>query len=239
MKIKDSIKLSRLFASIVIRTTSAMSDCELPSGFVHLRDVDATILQSVRYAGSNNFIGRPIAGYEAPTVILSEQAATALSAAQKNLYNSTDGALTLVVFDGYRPQTAVDDFIKWSEDFDDMKMKDSYYPNIPDKSQLFELGYIAKRSGHSRGSTVDLSIAHCKSSTETSIAYMDMGSEFDVLDQVSHFNCTTIDDSARANRKLLRDLMEAHGFAPYDEEWWHFSLKDEPFPDTYFSFPVR
>lgn len=218
------------------------SNSALPEGFVYLGDVDSTILQSVRYAGSNNFIGKPIAGYEAEKIILTKVAADALSAVQKSLVESSGAILSLVVFDGYRPQTAVDHFIAWSEDYEDVKMKDEYYPNIPDKSQLFELGYIAKRSSHSRGSTVDLSIALIDPSFTTPggpIEYMPMGSEFDVLDPISHFNCDKIDETCKANRKLLRDLMVEHGFEPYDEEWWHFSFINEPFPDTYFSFPVR
>lgn len=214
----------------------------LPNGFVYLSDVDSTVIQSVRYAGSNNFIGKPIAGYETEKIILTQVAAEAVSAVQKSLLKTSGNKLSLVVFDGYRPQTAVDHFITWSEDYADVKMKDQYYPNIPDKSQLFELGYIAKRSSHSRGSTVDLSIASVGPSFTTpegAIEYMHMGSDFDVLDPISHFNTDKVDESCKANRKVLRDLMVEHGFEPYDEEWWHFSFIKEPFPDTYFSFPVR
>lgn len=225
---------------------SASASSVLPDGFVYLSDIDSSILQSVRYAGSNNFIGKPIAGYEAEKIILTEVSARALSAVQRTLLETSGNILSLVVFDGYRPQTAVDHFIAWSEDFSDVKMKDEYYPNIPDKSQLFELGYIAKRSSHSRGSTVDLSIALVDPSSASNtgssnekIDYMPMGSEFDVLDPISHFHCDKIDGSCRANRKLLRDLMVEHGFEPYDEEWWHFSFINEPFPDTYHSFPVH
>jgi D-alanyl-D-alanine dipeptidase len=210
----------------------------LPSGFVYLKDVDPTILQSVRYAGSENFLGRPVAGYEAETIILTEVAAKALSEVQRSLQMVSMGKNTLVVFDGYRPQTAVDDFIVWSKDPADLKMKEEYYPNIPDKTKLFELGYIAAKSSHSRGSTVDLSIA-MNGPAGAPIEYLPMGSGFDVLDAVSHFDCPTIDEQSKLNRHMLRDLMVAHGFEPYDEEWWHFSLNDAPYPDTYFSFPVK
>lgn len=210
----------------------------LPEGFVYLSDIDSSILQSVRYASSDNFLGRPVAGYESPIVILTEVAARALSNVQKTLLDKFDGKYTLVVFDGYRPQTAVDDFIRWSKDYSDTTMKEEYYPRVEDKTKLFELGYIAAKSSHSRGSTVDLSIA-MSGPTDGAIEYLPMGSGFDVLDPVSHFACPTIDEQSKQNRTLLRDLMLAHNFEPYDEEWWHFSLNGAPFPDTYFSFPVK
>lgn len=216
-----------------------MSDSSaLPEGFVYLSDVDGSILQSVRYASSDNFLGRPVAGYEAAKIILTEVAAKALSDVQKTLKMVSGNKLTLVVFDGYRPQTAVNDFIEWSKDGADIKMKEQYYPNIEDKTKLFELGYIAARSSHSRGSTVDLSIA-VDGPADAPIEYLPMGSGFDVLDPVSHFSCPSIDAESKNNRKMLRDIMMAHNFEPYDEEWWHFSLNDAPFPDTYFSFPVK
>jgi D-alanyl-D-alanine dipeptidase len=211
----------------------------LPDGFVYLSDIDGTVLQSVRYATSNNFLGRPVAGYESAKVILTEVAARALCEVQKDLQERCGDRYSLVVFDGYRPQTAVDDFIHWSKDGSDIKMKTEYYPTIEDKTKLFELGYIAARSSHSRGSTVDLSIALNTGVQGCFMDDLDMGSAFDVLDPISHFHCSTISAQAQQNRGLLRELMVEHNFEPYDEEWWHFSLREAPFPDTYFSFPVK
>lgn len=211
----------------------------LPDAFIYLADVDNTILQSVRYATSDNFLGRPVEGYESEKIILTEMAANALSKVQKELQNRHDGKYTLVVFDGYRPQTAVDDFITWSKDGSDIKMKAEYYPSIEDKTKLFELGYIAAKSSHSRGSTADLSIALTPTEPDAPIQYLDMGSGFDVLDPISNYHCSSISEEAKQNRALLRELMEAQDFEPYDEEWWHFTLRSGPFPDTYFSFPVK
>ena len=210
----------------------------LHEGFVYLKEIDPSIIQSVRYYSSDNFIGRRIAGYEGDTIILTEVAARALSEAQKSLSMLSMGKYSLVVFDGYRPQTAVDDFMSWSKDPEDIKMKDSYYPNIPDKTKLFELGYIAAQSFHSRGSTVDLSIAFVGTKDST-LELLPMGSNFDVFDPVSHFNCPSIDEQGKLNRRMLRDLMESHGFESYDEEWWHFTFINGSFPDTYFSFPAK
>jgi zinc D-Ala-D-Ala dipeptidase len=213
---------------------------KLPEGFVYLADIDASILQSVRYATSNNFLGRPVAGYAAEKIILTREAAEKLSQVQTELVKNTSGKFSLLVYDGYRPQTAVDDFVAWSEDYTDVKMKEEYYPGIPSKDLLFEMGYIAKRSGHSRGSTMDLTIVEwvLDDSGVKSYKFMDMGSSFDMFDPMSHYNCPTISEACLANRIVLRNAMVQQEFIPYDEEWWHFTLQNEPFPDTYYSFPV-
>lgn len=211
---------------------------ELQEGFVYLKDVDSTIRQDVRYACGNNFVGMPISGYEKPLVILSAPAASALTTAQQKLTKDSDGKLTLLVYDGYRPQRAVDDFVKWSKDLSDIVTKDEYYPNIAHKSDLFDQGYIAKRSGHTRGSTVDLTMAVVEDGKDA-VQPLDMGSAFDLFDPVSHPLTGQVGPEAKSNRMSLRELMTSHGFKPLETEWWHFTLENEPFPDSYFDFPVE
>lgn len=220
----------------------------LPQGFAYLADVAPTILQDVRYAGNFNFVGRPIKGYKQPKVILTMQAAQALAAAQAALQEASNGKLTLKVYDGYRPQRAVNDFWKWAQDPQDQKMKPLFYPNIADKELLFQQGYIDKKSGHSRGSTVDLTIVALndehkaltpQGQNEFTDDSIDMGSPFDLFDPQSHYICEAISAQAQENRTLLRELMLEHGFVPYEKEWWHFTLHNEPFPNTYFDFPIQ
>lgn len=208
----------------------------LPEGFIYLADVDGSILQDVRYAGYNNFVGCPVTGYEAEKIVTTVEVAQALKAVQADLVKNTNGMLTLIVFDAYRPQIAVDHFVAWSEDPEDLKMKAEYYPHIPDKTKLFEMGYIARRSSHSRGSAVDLSLA--VSGTDP-VELVPMGSNFDVLDPISSYDYPDISENSKGNRRLLREIMLTHGFEPYDKEWWHFRYIAEPFPDQYFAFPVR
>lgn len=201
----------------------------LPQGFVYLKDVNPTIVQEMRYAGSHNFIGRPIDGYHAAACILSLPAADALSKVQTELKKKN---LSLKVFDCYRPQMAVDDFIAWSKDLKDQKMKAEFYPFV-DKSELFNRGYIAAKSGHTRGSTMDLTIVSEKTGKE-----LDMGTHFDYMDPLSHNDNKNISAEAHQNRMLLKNTMMKYGFEPYEKEWWHFTLKNEPYPNTYFNFPV-
>ena len=206
--------------------------------------IQAYSKQDVRYAGKLNFVGRPIEGYERATVILTAAAAQALASVQAALKKLSYGQWTLKVYDGYRPQRALDDFWRWGQDVADQKMKAEFYPDVADKLTLFQ-GYIAKRSGHSRGSTVDVTIEQDDSEALARDAEglcdtcVDMGSPFDLFDSRSHYGSEKISEEAQKNRKYLRELMMAHGFVPYEKEWWHFSLKDEPFPNTYFDFPVR
>ena len=184
----------------------------------------------MRYFGDDNFLGRPVAGYDAPACWLTREAANALASVQRQL--ATAG-LGVKIFDCYRPARAVADFVAWARDPADQKRKAINYPNV-DKSRLFELGYIAERSGHSRGSTVDLTLIDLATKTE-----LDMGGVYDLFDERSWPTDLRPTPQQRANRALLQSAMRAHGFRPLAEEWWHFTLNSEPHPDTYFDFPVR
>lgn len=198
--------------------------------FVHLKDIIPTIKYDIRYAGNNNFLGRPVKGYESPEALMTKQAATALKKVQEELKSK---GLGLKVFDAYRPQRAVNDFIAWAKDLRDTVNKRTFYPNVP-KSELFKRGFIASRSGHTRGSTIDLTIIDLNSGKE-----IDMGGPYDFFGEISHHETKLINTTQKANRKLLKSVMEKHGFKAYDVEWWHYTLKDEPYPDTYFDFPVK
>lgn len=203
---------------------------ERPAGFVDARRVVPGLRVEMRYTTSNNFVGRPVDGYEAPVCILTHEAAAALAGAQAELARR---GLGLKVYDCYRPQRAVAHFARWAADLSDQSTKAEYYPNV-DKSRLFELGYIAERSGHSRGSTLDLTIVNIVTGAE-----LDMGTPFDLFDTRSWPTDETVSAEARANRLMLQNLMRAHGFRALREEWWHFTLEGEPYPDTYFDFVVR
>jgi D-alanyl-D-alanine dipeptidase len=199
-------------------------------GFVDARTVAPGLVVEMRYAGAHNFVGRRIAGYEAPVCLLTQEAAAALAAVQRDLAASGRG---LKVFDCYRPTRAVADFAAWARDLEDQGAKQEFYPNV-DKERLFELGYIAERSGHSRGSTLDLTMVDLATGAE-----IDMGTPFDLFDTRSWPSDESVSAQARANRWALQAVMRAHGFRPLREEWWHFTLENEPYPDTYFDFPVR
>lgn len=203
---------------------------EIPDNFVHLREVIADIAEDVRYAGSNNFIGSPVPGYEASHVIITLEAALALKKAQSELSYS---GLALKVFDGYRPQRAVDFFGRWAQDSDDTLMQQRFYPQVA-KHELFALGYLVQQSSHSRGSTLDLTLIDAISGDE-----LDMGTEFDFFDLLSWPSATGVSASQRANRLLLRSVMTQAGFVGVEEEWWHFTLRDEPWTDRYFDFAIR
>lgn len=218
-----AVVLHWLLAGVALAAT-------LPEGFVYLQDVAPAILQDVRYFEENNFVGARVDGYLAPTVILTRPAAEALVRVQAQL--ETFG-LGLQVFDGYRPQRAVDHFQRWARDLSDLKTKETFYPEVP-KEELFERGYIAARSSHSRGSTVDVTIVDKESGFP-----LDMGSDFDYFGPMSWPTSMNVNEDQRARRMLLQLVMVGQGFKPYDQEWWHFTLKDEPFPETYFDFPVE
>lgn len=188
------------------------------------------LVVDMRYFGSENFVGRRIAGYEAPICLLTRETLRSLAAVQERL-NSL--GLGLKVFDCYRPKRAVDYFAAWARRPTDQARKDDYYPNV-DKSRLFELGYIAVRSGHSRGSTLDVTMVNARTGAE-----VDMGSPYDLFDPVSWPASTSVSRAAQANRMLLQDTMIKAGFRPLKEEWWHFTLEDEPYPETYFDFVVK
>lgn len=199
-----------------------------PDGFVYLNDIVPDCLPEVRYFSTYNFVGQRVDGYNAPRVICTRQVALAL---KKVSDDCLERGYLLKVYDIYRPQKAVDHFVRWSKDPDDLKTKDIFYPNIG-KEDLFK-GYIAARSGHSRGSTVDLTLVERANGRE-----LDMGSSFDLLDPASHHDSPLVTPAQNANRKLLKSLMEKHGFAPYSKEWWHYTLKNEPHPKTYFNFEI-
>ncbi len=203
---------------------------KLPEGFVFLSDVDATIQSELRYLSNNNFIGKTIDGYYDNCVIVTKETADALHKVQTIL---TKKGLSLKVFDAYRPQQAVDHFVKWARVLQDTLMKQQYYPQVP-KSELFNRGYIASKSGHTRGSTVDLTIINLKTSKE-----LDMGSPYDFFGVQSHPYYKNISENQKKNRFYLREIMLANNFKPYDNEWWHFTLRNEPFPKTYFTFPIK
>lgn len=198
--------------------------------FVYLGSHIPGIVTDVRYYSDDNFVGTRVDGYERPVILLSRPAADALAEVQADL---RERGLGLKVFDAYRPQKAVDHFVRWAEDPGDTRTKARYYPDLP-KDRLFELGYIAERSGHTRGSTVDLTIIELDSGEE-----LDMGSGWDFFGEISHHDSPLVGADATANRNLLREVMIHHGFEPYANEWWHYTLDDEPYPETYFDFDVR
>ena len=200
-----------------------------PSGFVVLADYVPGIIQEIRYHSTYNFIGERIDGYEEPCALLSVEAARALKAAAGELYIQ---GYRLKIFDAYRPARAVKHFVFWGLEDQDLRMKPYFYPDL-DKESLFAEGYIAKQSGHSRGSSVDLTLLDMKTGKE-----VDMGSPFDLFSPISHPDCREITDEQYENRMFLQHAMVRNGFQPIDCEWWHFSLINEPYPDTYFNFPV-
>ncbi len=202
----------------------------LPEGFVYLDEIITDAVYDVRYYTGNNFLGCRVDGYMVPRVILTVEAANALADVAAEF---REKGLILKIFDGYRPQQAVDHFVRWAEDLDDQKMKAQFYPDV-DKKDLFRLNYIAEKSGHSRGSTVDLTLVDVNTKEE-----LDMGSGFDFFGEISHHDTDLITEEQRQNRELLKEAMVRHGFIPYPEEWWHYTLADEPYPDTYFDFPVK
>lgn len=231
----------------------AVAGSALPEGFVYLREVDPAILQDIRYAGSHNFVGRPIRGYLAPECILSEPAAKALATVQRKL---AEKELSLIVWDCYRPKRAVEDFLRWSKDPAHAEMKAEFYPNS-DKEKLFALGYLAKRSAHSRGSTVDLGLVPIPLSSTPrpdpsqplkpctspkgerfEDGTIDFGTGYDCLDEMASTSDAHAGDTALRNRQMLKFYMQEAGFRPYAREWWHFELVDEPFRQDGFDFEV-
>jgi D-alanyl-D-alanine dipeptidase len=204
----------------------------LQEGFVNIEEAVPGIVVELRYFTRDNFVGEPIDGYEADACYITVQAAEALALVQKDL---AAFGLGLKIFDAYRPQRAVDHFVRWAEDLDDTRMKAKYYPNVA-KENLFRNGYIAAKSGHSRGSTVDLTIVSLGGGTTEEL---DMGTGWDFFGPKSWPTSTDVTPQQRANRMLLQSLMARHGFRPLAEEWWHFTLLDEPYPETWFDFVIR
>ena len=209
---------------------TTLNFAEIPKNFSYVKDTIPTIELELRYASTNNFVGEIIEGYLAHKAILTTKATLALAKVQKELEGFGFG---LKVFDAYRPQRAVDHFVCWGKDLVDRKMKLAYYPDVQ-KKNLFKEGYIAKRSGHSRGSTVDLTIIDLKTKEE-----LDMGSRFDFFGQQSWVHYIKITLQQRANRMLLNQVMIKYGFRAYAQEWWHFTLQNEPYKNRYFDFKVK
>ena len=203
---------------------------QLPEGFVHANEVIPDLDVELRYFSAHNFVGDTIDGYKANTLIITLQAAKALKLVQNELQNQN---LCLKVYDGYRPQRAVNHFIRWAKDLNDTLNKQEFYPKVQ-KQYLFRDGYIAAQSGHSRGSTVDLTIID-GNSNET----LDMGSPYDFFGEPSWVEYQNITELQKHNRQLLQTIMLKHGFRNYPQEWWHFTLNGEPFPETYFDFLVE
>ena len=200
-----------------------------PSGFVLLSDYVPQIVQEIRYFSTYNFIGDRIDGYEEPCALLTKEAARALKSVSNEMIVM---GYRLKVFDAYRPAGAVKHFVLWGIEDQDIRMKPYFYPDL-EKQSLFSEGYIAKNSSHSRGSAVDLTLLDMRTGKE-----VDMGSPFDLFSEVSHPDYRGITQEQYENRMLLQKVMVRNGFLPLSCEWWHFSLEEEPYPDTYFEFPV-
>ena len=201
----------------------------LPQNFAYVRDIVPDALEDIRYAGSHNFMGRPADGYRAARAVLTLPAALALKKAAADFAKK---GLRLLIYDAYRPQRAVDDFVRWARDENDTVGKAEFYPTL-EKRELFPRGYIARRSGHSRGSTVDLTL------TDTKGTPLDMGGEFDWFSPISAHEYANLTSVQKENRAWLKRGMEEAGFESYSEEWWHYRLKDEPYPQTYFDFEIE
>jgi D-alanyl-D-alanine dipeptidase len=241
--------------TLLILYCSFTAGQQRPDDFVNLLDLDPTIHLEMRYASSHNFLGRPVYGYETSACWLTEPAAKALVKVHQILDKSGFG---LVIFDCYRPQHAVDDFVQWASQ-PQQDMKAVFYPRVA-KRELFNAGYIAERSGHSRGSTVDLAIRrtlpsrqmndddgieperpmHCQSDYGRAQAagHLDFGSDYDCFDNLSHTENALVSAEARQNRQFLVSILKAHGFINYPKEWWHFTFKPESYPNRYFDFPI-
>ena len=199
------------------------------SDFVLLSDAVPDVIMEIRYYSTYNFVGERIDGYEEPVALLTKEAASALKNVSDFLIEK---GYRLKIFDAYRPQKAVDHFMRWAKDTEDVRMKKYFYPEL-DKDVLFPQGYIAEHSGHSRGSTLDLTLFDMDKEKE-----VDMGGTFDYFGLLSHPDYKKITKRQYKNRMILRKAMLKFGFKPLVEEWWHFTLEDEPFTDTYFTFPV-
>lgn len=224
------MKFNTLLYIVAFSVLFAPRQQELPEGFVYVQSVIKDLDVELRYFSANNFVGDTITGYHSNKLILTVQAAEALKRVQDELQQHN---LCLKVYDGYRPQRAVDHFVQWAKVLKDTIKKSEFYPKV-DKQHLFSEGYIASRSGHSRGSTVDLTIIDGNTGVP-----LDMGSPYDFFGEQSWVDYEGITETQMANRMLLQRVMLSHNFRNYPKEWWHFTLRWEPFPDTYFDFAVE
>lgn len=246
--------MKNVLCLLLFISTAYAADDKMPRSFTYLDQVDPTIEQDIRYAGEHNIIGRAVNGYNKNTCILTKKAAKALKKVQKKL---KDLHLALKVYDCYRPQRASQDFYQWSLDATQQDMKLEFYPRV-NKKDFFKLEYVALYSGHTRGSTVDLTIIPLDAEAETEFKKdqalhacfnpkkqrypdnsIDMGTGYDCLDQKAHYGADDISDEAKQNRKLLRALMKKYGFEPYEKEWWHFTLRNEPYKNRFYNFLVQ
>jgi D-alanyl-D-alanine dipeptidase len=227
---------------------------KIPDGFVDIQKAIPEIVLDIRYYSVHNFVGERVDGYLAPKCFLTKEAAEALSKVQKDM---EPFSLSLKIYDCYRPQRAVNHFARWATEIENTKTMKEFYPTV-DKRNLFKDGYIADKSGHSRGSTLDLTIVplpvpvqpqytpgqklyecYLPAAKRFADNGIDMGTGFDCFHELSHTANSNISHQQKINRLLLKSLMEKHGFKNYDMEWWHFTLKNEPYPDTYFDFPIE
>ncbi|MCL6493377.1 MAG: M15 family metallopeptidase [Ignavibacterium sp.] len=246
-------KLMRLLLIISLVLSSVEVSAQIPDGFVEIRSVIPDMLIDLRYYSNHNFLGRKVNGYNAEKCYLTKAAADSLAKVQIELRKF---GLSLKIYDAYRPQRAVDDFVNWAKDLADTITKKEFYPTV-DKSRLFIDGYIAEKSGHSRGSTVDLTIVPIPTPAQPDFDVtnqcecyktvgerfkdnsLDMGTGFDCFHPLSHTFNNELAPQQKANRMLLLTLMEKYGFKNLDEEWWHFTLINEPYPNTYFDFIIE
>ena len=224
------MKIKIIFVSFIF--SFGLLAQEIPEGFVYLKEIIPTLVVDLRYASPENFTGKVVRGYTSQQVVGTKALAIALNKVQNQLKSS---GLGLKVFDAYRPQRAVDAFMLWTAFPLDTLKKQEYYPKLK-KDHLFELGYIAEKSGHTRGSTVDLTLIYLTG--ENKGKELDMGGKWDFFGPRSHITFQKINSNQLRNRQLLRNIMIKHGFNPYAKEWWHFSLINEPFPNTYFDFVI-
>ncbi|HEX9251047.1 MAG TPA: M15 family metallopeptidase [Ignavibacteriaceae bacterium] len=242
-----------LIISITLALTHPNFNQEIPDGFVEIREVIPDIILDLRYTTNHNFLGVPVQGYISQKCYITKAAADSLSKVQAELRHFN---LSLKIYDAYRPQQAVDHFVRWAKDLSDTLTKKEFYPTV-DKSRLFIDGYIAEKSGHSRGSTVDLTVVpiplpqqpefdidnqcECFESFDKRFKdnSIDMGTGFDCFHKLSHTENPKLTPQQRANRLLLKSLMDKYGFKNLSEEWWHFTLRNEPYPKTYFNFIVE
>ena len=218
-----------LLSLLLAGCCQSRQDKAFEKAFVNITDVVPDAILEIRYFGTYNFVGTRIDGYLQPTALLTREAATALKEVSDEMIAK---GYRLKIYDAYRPQCAVDHFVRWAADVPDTLMKRYFYPDL-DKSVLFEQDYIMAKSGHTRGSTVDLTLFDMSTEKE-----VDMGGTFDWFGEESHPDYTGITAEQFANRMLLREAMLRHGFKPLESEWWHFTLADEPYKDTYFDYPV-
>lgn len=200
-------------------------------GFVVLAEEIPDVISEIRYYTTYNFVGERITGYNKPIALVTKECADALRNVNRELLAL---GYRMKIYDTYRPQRAVDHFVRWAEDLDDTRMKPFFYPGV-DKTVLFDEHYLARKSGHSRGSTVDLTLFDMKTGKDA-----DMGGPFDFFGELSHPDYTeTLTETQIKNRSVLRNAMLSTGFLPSASEWWHFTLKNEPYPETYFDFPIE